>query len=122
VSLPDPIPQLTAVSVNYDFFRTGTGDGSAVYSTADGKDVITISHQSKNRNRTIVRLDRSKIAANPFDAALNQAYSLSTYQVFDWPKLGVTSSEVANLATLLNNFVSAGTPTNYRQRILQGES
>jgi len=120
MALPDPIPTLTAVSVNYDFFRTGFGDSSSVYKTSTGKDVLTVSTQNKNRNRTIVRLDRSKIAANPFDAEINQAYSFSTYQVFDWPKLGVTSAEVADLATLLNNFVSAGTP-NYRSRILLGE-
>jgi len=121
MALPDPIPTMTVATVPYDLFRTGFGDADSTYKTANGQNVLTVSHQSKNRNRTIVRLDRSKIAANPFDAEINQAYTFSTYQVFDWPKLGVTPTEMKDLAALHGTFLALGGATPYLQRILQGE-
>jgi hypothetical protein len=121
VALPDPIPQLTVNSVNYDFARVGMDGSSATYQTADGLDRLTVSHQLKNRNRHTIRLDRSKIAADPFDADINQEYSFSTYVVFDAPRLGVTASELNYHSQLLTAIMVAGTP-DYVLRVLQGES
>jgi len=120
MALPDPIPTITVNSVAYDFARVGMTDGKAVYQTADGNDRLTIENSVKNRSRTLIRLDRSKIAANPFDADLNQAYSFSTYVVMDRPKLGVSASEVNLHGQLLDALLVAGTP-DYRLRVVQGE-
>jgi len=120
MALPDPIPTITVNSVEYDFARVGMGDGKATYQTADGLDLLTIENSVKNRNRRLVRLDRKKIAANPFDADLNQEYLLSTYVVMDSPKLGVTASEMNLHGQLLDALLIAGSP-DYRLRVLQGE-
>jgi len=121
MALPDPIPTLTVDAVTYDFARIGMNDSSAVYQTADGLDRMTVSHQLKNRNRHTLRLDRKKIAADPFDADINQEYSFSTYVVIDAPRLGVTAAELDDHSQLLTAIMAAGTP-DYILRILQGES
>jgi hypothetical protein len=120
MALPDPIPTITVNSVAYDFARVGMSDSRAVYQTADGLDVLTIENTVKNRNRTLVRLDRKKIAADPFNADLNQAYTFATYVVIDKPTLGVSASEVNLHGQLLDAILVAGTP-DYRLRVLQGE-
>jgi hypothetical protein len=120
MALPDPIPTITVASVPYDFVRTQFGDTSTVYTTANGLDRLTISHQLKNRHRHSIRFDRRKIAATPFDAALNQEYSWSAYTVLDTPKNGVTAAEAQALNQLLAAFCVAGTP-DYDLRVLQGE-
>jgi hypothetical protein len=120
MALPDPIPTITVNSVAYNFARVGMDSTSSVYATPDGNDRLLISRQSKNRNRMTIRLDRRKIAANPFDASLNQEYSQSAYVVWDLPKLGVTAQEAAWHSQLLSDLLVAGTP-DYGLRVLQGE-
>jgi hypothetical protein len=121
MALPDPIPTLTVDAVTYDFARIGMNDTSSVYQTANGLDRLTVSHVLKNRNRHTIRLDRKKVAADPFTADLNQEYSFSTYVVCDAPKLGVTAAEMNVHSQLLTALMVAGTP-DYVLRVLQGES
>jgi hypothetical protein len=121
MALPDPIPTLTVNSVTYDFARTSFGENRSVFSTANGLDVLTVSKQSRGaRNRHMVRFDRTKVAASPFDAAKDQEYSCSAYTVLEFPLLGFTSAELAYEEELLRTFMAAGTP-GYVVRVLQGE-
>lgn len=120
MALPDPIPTITTAAVAYDFARIGMDSTSSVYSTASGNDRMLISRSEKARKRLTIRLDRRKVAANPFDASLNQEYSHSTYIVWDIPKLGVTAAEAAAHSQLLSDILVAGTP-DYGLRVLQGE-
>lgn len=120
MALPDPIPTLTVNAVTYDFVRTGMADGSSIYQTANGLDKLSVSHQQKSRNRTTLRLDRKKIAADPFDAGINQEYSMSTYVVWDRPMVGFTAAECDYHTQLLSALLVAGTP-DYGLRVLQGE-
>lgn len=120
MALPDPIPTLTVAAVPYDFARIGMDATSSVYSTASGNDRLLISRQSKARNRFTIRLDRRKVAANPFDASVNQEYTQSAYVVWDLPKIGVTAAEAAAHSQLLSDLLVAGTP-DYGLRVLQGE-
>lgn len=118
--LPDPIPTLTVNSVTYDFVRIGSTETSSVYQTANGNDRMIVSRQNKARNRYTIRLDRRKVAANPFDASLNQEYTQSAYVVWDIPKLGVTPEEADYHGQLLSAVMVAGTP-DYALRVLRGE-
>lgn len=120
MALPDPIPTITVNAVTYDFARIGMDSSSAVYQTANGLDRLTVSHQSKTRNRHTLRLDRSKIAADPFDADINQKYTQSAYVVWDTPLIGVTAAEADLHSQLLVAIMAAGTP-DYALRVLQGE-
>jgi hypothetical protein len=124
--LPDPIPTITINSVTYDLARTGvtgkTGNstGAAIYQTSNGLDRLTIEHSVKNRKRDVVRFDRTKVAATPFDAAKDQEYSMSAYVVVDSPRLGFTSAEKDYVFQLLSAFWVAGSP-DYGLRVLNGE-
>jgi hypothetical protein len=125
MALPDPIPTITTDSIAYDFYRIGqigNGDSvSSVYRTADDLNRLTISHERKRRFRHVVRLDRSKVAADPFDASVDQEYSWSAYTVFDVPLIGVSADEVDDLGLLLRDIQVAGTP-DYVLRVIRGES
>lgn len=120
MALPDPIPTLTVQAKTYDFARIGFSDNSSVFQTANTRDRLTVSHRFNKRNRFSIRLDRSKIAADPFDASLNQEYSHSAYVVWDSPNLGITPAENQELGQLLVAILAAGTP-DYDLRVLQGE-
>jgi len=118
--LSDPI-NLTGTEGAVALTRIGVGDGFARYRTADLLTTLSISHAYKTRNRHSVRFDRTKIAADPFDADINQEYSYSVYTVFDIPRLGVSVADAASLYSLINNFFDLSSAANV-SRILQGES
>jgi len=120
MALPDPIPTITVNSVTYDLPRVSFGVGTSEYRTSNGLDKLTISHSEKNRQRHVVRFDRKKIAATPFDAAKDQEYRAAVYTVIDAPILGFTPAELDYLVQLQAAFWVAGTP-DYGLRVLQGE-
>jgi hypothetical protein len=121
MALPDPIPTLTVNAVTYDLARTTFGENRSVFSTANGLDKLTVSKQSRGgRNRHMVRFDRTKVAATPFDAAKDQEYTCAAYTVLEFPVFGFTSTELAYQEELLRTFMAAGTP-DYVVRVLQGE-
>lgn len=120
MALPDPIPTLTVNSVTYDLVRTGLGKGESTYQTSDGLNRLSISHSEKNRKRDVIRFDRTKIAASPFDAAKDQEYSMSTYVVVDSPRLGFTVAEKDWHLKLLSAFLVEGSP-DYSLRVLGNE-
>lgn len=96
---PQSINNGTAVSLP----RTGFGINSGVFTSADGTIKLTISHTNGKRNRSIVRVDYNKIAADPFVSGQNNKVSMSTYVLVDSPIQGYSSTEiVANVAALLS--------------------
>lgn len=50
------------------------------------------------RNRRLVRLTQTKIAADPFAPSVNNKYSHSVYVVFDAPATGFTNTELKDAA------------------------
>lgn len=73
--------------------RVSTGDFESLYESADGLIKLSLSTASKKRKRQVVRLDVSKVAADPFIPAQNVELSMSTYLVFDRPAVGYTNTE-----------------------------
>lgn len=70
---------------------TGT---SSKYESADGNHQLTISHQiSKDKIRTLSRLDVRKIVADPL-TAVNDFETLTTFTVSERPLVGFTQAEV----------------------------
>lgn len=120
MALPDPIPTVTINSIAYDFARVGMAGSSAAYQTGDGLDRLTISHTVKNRIRTLVRLDRSKIDEDALITSTNRPYSASTYVVVDRDASGWDPSELDYHFQLLSGLWAAGTP-DYGLRVLKGE-
>lgn len=77
--------------------RVSSGDGSSKYLSADGRVQMIASSQYNKRTRRTLRLDHSKIAADPFTAD-QTLYGMSVYLVFDIPNNGVGYSAADALA------------------------
>lgn len=97
MSFADPL-SLTVSGVTTTLPRTGDapgrGDGS-VYRSGDGLIVLTASHEETRgqRVRRLVRIDTSKIAADPYKPAENVKVSEAIYVVFDVPPAGFSPAD-----------------------------
>jgi hypothetical protein len=82
--------------------RTASGVNSGVFTTPDGTSKLSVASSYGTRTRRTVRLDLSKVAADPFEGSLNAKYSMSAYLVVDVPVVGYTIADmVTNTAGLL---------------------
>lgn len=115
-------PQTVTIDVTpHTLARVGVGSNSAVYSNADGTQILTISHQTTKggRVRRQVRLDSKKIAADPFVTGINRTVTLSTYFVVNEPTDGAyANAEVVDAVLGLTAFLSEANVT----KVLGGES
>lgn len=73
--------------------RTSTGAFESSYTSADGLIKLKLSTTSGNRKRQVVRVDVSKITADPFIPTQNVEVSMSNYVVFDRPPAGYNNAE-----------------------------
>lgn len=69
--------------------RVSTGDMKGRFRTADGSLELSISHSAARRERSVIRLDRSKVGVDPLDSGKSKNYSCSVYLVVDAPLNGV---------------------------------
>lgn len=88
-------PQVVTVNtVAQSMPRIKLGSSDATYRTADEAFQMRISHQTtKSRTRRMVRLDQTKIAADPL-SAVNTSQTAGVYIVIDEPKFGFTDGEL----------------------------
>lgn len=101
--------------------RISTGENTSTYATADGAVKLRISHTYGRRNRRLVRLDVTKVAADPFMTGVNQEYSESIQLVIDSPKVGFTNTEIKDAVVALAGFLTASTNAA-TVKIVGGES
>lgn len=73
--------------------RTSTGADTAKYTSSDGLVQLNLSHAYGRRTRRVLRLDHSKITADPFISTQNVKVSMSNYLVFDLPPAGYTNAD-----------------------------
>lgn len=73
--------------------RVSTGNFEAEYESADGLITLKASTVSGKRKRQVVRVDVSKITADPFIPTQNVEVSMSNYVVFDRPPAGYSNAE-----------------------------
>lgn len=111
---------INAVAVSMP--RVGSNSpGTGTYQSADGLVKETISHSSaKQRTRRVLRLDHSKIAADPFVSGQNNRYSMSAYLVVDIPNTGYTVTEQKQVIDGLTAYLTASTGARVTQ-LLGGE-
>lgn len=112
---------VTVDAVAQSLPRVSVGNHSASYTKDDETYTLTISHQpTKNgRTRRQVRLDRIKIAADPFVSGNSREVSTSTYLVVDEPSDGAfTNAELLAHAKGLIGWLSDANVT----KVLAGES
>lgn len=101
--------------------RVETGKNESSYLSADGRTRLTLSSQYGKRTRRVVRIDVSKITADPFIPANNTEVSSSVYLVFDVPPAGYNATEMKEVFTGLSEAMNASTAKMITQ-LLGGES
>jgi len=112
MAFADP-QSVTINSVANTLPRTGIGPNSGTFSKDDGTVLLSISHAParNGRMRRTVRIDHSKIAADPLTAE-NTEFSMSTYVVVDHPKRGYSNTEVKQIVDALTAYLTASTGAN----------
>jgi hypothetical protein len=119
MAFSDP-QSLTINAVATSLPRTAFGTNNGAFTSPDGAVKLTISHQNGKRNRHVIRVDSSKIAADPFVATVNQKVSMSAYVVMDVPASGYTQAEQKQIVDALTAYLTASTGANV-SRVLGGE-
>lgn len=84
MSLADPL-SVTISGVTSSLPKTQVEGKRSIYTSGDGLIVVTASHDIGKRQRSMLRLDTSKLAADPFRPSENRKVSMSTYVVLDVP-------------------------------------
>lgn len=89
--------------------KISSGDMSSKYRTASGDLTLSIQHTAARRERSVIRLDRNKVGADPLDSTKSRSYGASVYLVVDAPLNGVgftdaeLEADMKGLTTLLNS-------------------
>lgn len=73
--------------------RVETGKNESSYSSSDSLIKLSASSQYGARTRRVIRLDTSKVTADPFIPANNVKVGMSSYLVFDIPNVGYTNAQ-----------------------------
>ncbi len=115
--LTDP-QSVTVNAVAISLPRTQQGPAVNIYTSADGKTVMTTKQNvTTSRFRREVRLAQSKVAADPI-SAVNAVSGVSVYFVVDEPRNGVFSD--AEIGYLIDALKAWLTSANYN-KVLGGE-
>jgi hypothetical protein len=87
-------PQTVTISaVTTPLPRVNTGNNGADYLSADGLIKLSAANAYGRRIRRVLRLDHSKVTADPFISTQNVKVGMSVYTVFDLPPAGFTNAE-----------------------------
>jgi hypothetical protein len=98
---------VTVNSVAKSLPRVAAGDYSGTFhSEADGL-TLKVSHTFGRRNRSTIRLEISKIAADVLVPTTNVPYSMTAYLVVDTPPQGFTTTEMTNNIKALVDWFTA---------------
>lgn len=101
--------------------RISVGDNKSTYRSGDGLVALNIASAYGKRTRRTLRLDHSKIAADPFLASTNTKYSMSAYLVVDVPVVGYTLTQQQDVVTGLTAYLTATSGARVTQ-LLGGEN
>lgn len=118
--LTDP-QTVTINAVAQTLPRTSSGVNQGVFTKDDTTVKLSISHTYAKRTRRMVRIDFSKIAADPLISSQNIKYSLSAYLVVDLPTTGFTVAETKLVTDGFLAWMTASSGANMT-KVLGGES
>lgn len=119
MAFTDPVT-ITISGTPYTLPRSIEGDEST-YQTSDGLIAVRASHDYGKRNRHLLRIDHSKVTADPFIPADNVKIGMSNYVVFDVPAAGYTVTEQVAIYTGFKTWFTASTDAIIT-KLLGGES
>lgn len=92
MAFTDP-QSITISAVTTPLPRVSTGQNGSDYASADGLIRLTANSAYGRRTRRVLRVDHSKLTADPFIPSQNTKVSMSNYIVFDVPVAGYTNAE-----------------------------
>jgi urease gamma subunit len=118
--LADP-QSVTINSVAQSLPAVARGVNTSSYQKDDGLVSLTVSHIYGKRTRRTVRLNHSKIAADPLISSQNIKYSMSAYLVMDVPITGYTVAEAKQIVDGLTAYLTASSSAKVTS-VLGGES
>lgn len=120
MSFTDP-QGVTITGVTTALPRTSVGQDRTFYTSSDGLITLKAEHSYGRRTRRVLRLDHSKISADPFIPTTNSKVSMSTYIVFDLPPVGY---DLAGAQAVYTGFKTAFTASSDAliTKLLGGES
>jgi len=111
---------INAVAVSLP--RISSDRNSGVFQKDDATVKLTVSHSyGKGRARRMLRLDHSKIAADPLLAGVNVKKTTSVYMVVDVPETGYTITEQKQIVDALTAYLTATSGARATQ-LLGGEN
>jgi hypothetical protein len=120
MSFTDPL-SITISGTTTPLPRISVGDDESEYQSGDGLIHVLASHDYGKRVRRVLRIDTSKISADPYKPAENVKVSMSHYVVFDLPPAGYTPTEALAVYTGFKTMYSASTDAMIT-KLLGGES
>lgn len=120
MAFTDPL-SVTISGVTTPLPRVSTGDRVSEYQSGDGLITVKASHQGGKRTRRMLRIDTSKITADPFDTDQNVQVGMATYVVFDLPPAGYTAAEAKAVFDGFRNMFAASSDALI-VKLLGGES
>jgi hypothetical protein len=112
---------LTINAVANPLPRTSSGTNNGAFTKDDGTVRLSVSHAYGKRTRRTIRVEHSKIAADPLISAQNIKYSLSAYIVVDAPVTGYTVAEAKQIVDALTGYLTASSGARTTQ-LLGGEN
>ncbi|DAD50504.1 coat protein [ssRNA phage Gerhypos.2_21] len=101
--------------------RVSSGSGNSEYLSSDGLVKLSANNAYGRRTRRVLRLDHSKVTADPFIPAQNTKVSMSNYIVFDVPVAGYTNAEALAVYNGFKSLYTASTDAIIA-KLLGGES
>lgn len=118
--LADP-QSVTINAVSNTLPAISRGTNTSKYQKDDGNVALTVAHAYGKRTRRSVRLDFSKVAADPLISSQNIKYSMSAYLVIDTPVTGFTVAEAKQIVDALTAYLTASSGAKVTA-VLGGES
>lgn len=75
--------------------RTGSGNFSGSFASADGATKLTISHETAKRGRTrhLAKLENKKVVSDPLIPAQSVQAAISVHTVIDTPAVGYSNAD-----------------------------
>lgn len=120
MAFADP-QSVTIAGVATSLPRTSSGANAGGFSSSDGLVKLIVSSSYGKRTRRTLRLEHSKIAADPFVTGVNTKYSMTCYVVVDVPQTGYTVAQQKEVVDALVAYLTASTGAKVTQ-LLGGEN
>jgi len=120
MSFADP-QSVTISGVTTSLPRVSTGIGTGSFKSNDALIGLSVAHSYGKRSRHTIRLDVSKLTADPFLPSSNVKVGTSMYLVFDMPLAGFTVTDEVAIWTGFNTLLTASSSAKITQ-LLGGEN